>query len=45
MGEGGGGELSLGISNQGTLYLVTSVLGKLDPDNARRILGLAIAWF
>ena len=42
MGVGG---FSLGISNQGTLYLVTSVLGKLDPDNARRILGLAIAWF
>ena len=41
MGVGG---LSLGISNQGTLYLVTSVLGKLDPGNARRILGLAIAW-
>ena len=36
--------LSLGISNQGTLYLGTSVLGKLHPGNARRILGLAIAW-
>ena len=41
MGVGG---LSLGISNQGTLYLVTLVLGKLDPGNARRILGLSIAW-
>ena len=41
---GGGGRVVLGISNQGTLYLVTSVLGKLHPGNARRILGLAIAW-